>query len=253
MLEIIEQVYDEYLKQISKDNEKTRYEGRFNSVTGKKWFQISGAGSCIKKHYYKILDFEETPVDARTQRLFRLGDLVHTDIQHALVESKQFEDLITEYEVVAPELNIRGFLDIAFIDRHPVFIPDIKTVASYKWQKMFGRESNRDKNPSVMYELQVSSYAYALAKKLGLNVYDETQPALLYYKKDDSSLKLIEVSSHYIDKAIEYWKTVMQYINEVTGDNIEDIFIPGDLDVPVMNWECGYCNYQHICGGIEKK
>ena len=63
MLDKITGIYDDYLKKLNKKNEKKRYTDQKNTVTGKKWFQISGAGSCLKKHYYKILEFKESPID----------------------------------------------------------------------------------------------------------------------------------------------------------------------------------------------
>ena len=244
MLEKIKQVYHDYLLKLDEQNRKERYEGNEN------WFQASSAGYCIKLHYFKRFGFEPEPVDDKTERLFRLGNLIHSDIQKAIIESKEFEDVNIEHEVTIPELNVRGFLDAAFVDRNPVLVVDFKTVKSYKWSKMFGRESNRDKNPSTNYELQVATYVYALAKELSLDPYNEIQGILLYYKKDDSALKWVEVDSHYIDLAIAYWKEVNSWILDVTPENINEVLVPAKtLNVPVANWQCKYCDYAKHCKG----
>ena len=127
---------------------------------------------------------------------------------------------------------------------------DIKSSSAFKWKKLFGRDYNRDMNPSENYQLQLATYVYALSKELNLDPYEEMKGVLFYYKKDNSDLKWIEIDSNYIDKAIDYWEDVNTYKDEVTKENIEQMLVPGStLNVPVMNWECNmkYCDFAKHC------
>ena len=73
------EIYDEYILDKRDENYEKRYEGNDN------WLHASGAGMCVRKHYYAYVEKLPAPdKDANTMRLFRLGDLVHTDMQSAL-------------------------------------------------------------------------------------------------------------------------------------------------------------------------
>ena len=78
MLDLVE-IYDNYLLNNNKLHQKKRYDGK------EKWFHASSAGMCARKHYFQhIAGVRPKPVDSDTMRLFRIGDLIHNDIQDAL-------------------------------------------------------------------------------------------------------------------------------------------------------------------------
>jgi len=236
----IEKIYNEYIEKKNETNRIERYVGHEAK------FQASNAGWCIKKHYFGILGFgrDETR-DMRTNRLLQLGNIVHADIQEAF---KDIDGIIIEHEINIPEYNVRGFFDIADIKTLPVQLIDIKTTAAYKWQKMFGRDYNRDKNPFNSYELQIATYAIGLSKEMDIDPYDDVRCAIVYYKKDNSDIKWIDISSHYIDLAMDYWEEVNSWKEEVTKENINEVFIPGrSLNVPTQQWQCNYCDFAKHC------
>ena len=77
----IEKIYKNWLKKKNTLHFKNRYQGH------EKWFHASSSGMCMRKHYFQhVAGVEPTPVNDDTLRLFRLGDLVHGDIQEALME-----------------------------------------------------------------------------------------------------------------------------------------------------------------------
>ena len=83
MIDIIG-IYDEYIANTNNLHQKKRYDGH------KKWFHASSSGMCMRKHYFQhVAKVKPKPIDKNTLRLFRLGDLVHEDMQDALGEYAQ--------------------------------------------------------------------------------------------------------------------------------------------------------------------
>ena len=75
----IQKVYDEWLRSENDLHYRKRYEGKEN------WFHASASGMCMRKHYFQhVAGIKPKPVNDDTMRLFRLGDLVHEDIQEAV-------------------------------------------------------------------------------------------------------------------------------------------------------------------------
>ena len=72
----IQKVYEDWLRKGNDLHRKKRNQGK------EEWFHASSAGMCMRKHYFQhVADVEPTEIDDNTMRLFRLGDLVHGDIQ----------------------------------------------------------------------------------------------------------------------------------------------------------------------------
>ena len=245
----LEEIYSDFILEENVKNRevyKTKYKG---------WFSASSAGSCFRKQLYRANSYEapESASDNRVGRLLRLGTIVHSDFEKAIENYKKNIDddkvIYTEHRVELPELNVVGHLDIAVSDNDDSLeIYDIKTVASYKWSKQFGLIKNRDKNPSVKYELQLATYAIGMANNLQSDL-DKIFLYLLWYKKDDSRIKIKEVPTFWMDNAFEYWTDLMD-VQESVNDT-PDKLIPGSENVPVDNWECRYCEYQGLyCEGV---
>ena len=178
----IEGIYRDFIDLKQEDNNKERYEGNEH------WYHASGAGSCSRKLYFQSVENVEptNPIDSRTKRLLRLGNVVHEDIQDSLMrvhartlksslnkslnkekENKNKEKEIefhVEGEVTIDELNVRGFYDIVAKDNtspeQPVYLYDIKTCGGWSWKMKFGKK--KQLNPSIQYELQLGTYGYAI-------------------------------------------------------------------------------------------
>lgn len=235
----VKEIYHNYLLSKSKDHKQKydKYEG---------WFSASSAGSCFIKQHLKREGAEEKPLDDRTMRLLRLGTIVHTDlanaIEHHAEENKDSDiDWFVERRIELPELNVIGHLDIAVHDKKEdsLAVYDLKTAHSFKWKKVFGR--NVDPKPSINYQLQLGTYGIGLGNELDCQTVDL---GLIWYKKDDSSMKLQPIDDIWLDNAYEYWVE----LNETLEDDIPQ---PGHDNAPVYSWECRYCPYQGIdCEGI---
>ena len=80
----VENIYREYTDSISETN---RAEIKSRLDQDKTYYRASSAGMCLRKLYYEsVLKLEPSEVYAdKTMRIFRLGDLIHTDLQNAMV------------------------------------------------------------------------------------------------------------------------------------------------------------------------
>ena len=230
----IQKIYHDWLRKNNETHYKKRYEGN------EEWFHGSASGRCMREHYcQQVAGGEPKPVDDDTLRLFRLGDLVHGDIQDALMEyaSLNGSQILIEREIQLPEVNVRGFLDVVIVEDDALY--DIKTCNAWKWKTLFGR--NPDPNPAENYYLQLGTYGWWCEEEYGNKL---KKLALLYYNKDNSRMKEKRIRTSYIDKAKEYWHDVNERFKKGNP--------PIELGVaPVYKWECNpkYCNFYKVCGG----
>jgi len=246
-LELLD-IYNQYLSEIESDN-KSKYQEKNPG----KYYRASSAGHCFKKHWYAINGYEGKEMDEKSKRLLRLGTIVHEDIEKAInwyssqlsgdVSVFEYDvNLHTEYEILIKELNVMGSSDIVVVDNEKkACVLDIKTTHSYKWKMMFGR--NREPKPSSMYELQLGTYALGVCHQENIKPEDISM-YLVYYKKDDSLMRPVEVNNVWMDNAAEYWLTLKEVLDMVK----EEADLPRDtLNVPVEQWECRYCQFEPIC------
>jgi|TARA_R110002050_G_scaffold32070_3_gene82592 CRISPR/Cas system-associated exonuclease Cas4 (RecB family) len=227
-------IYNEHLMENNKTHFKKRYEGK------EEWFHASASGMCMRKHYFQhIAKVKPKPIKEDTMRLFRIGDLIHEDIQDALRQyaERNGSQVYIEREIKLPEVNVRGFLDVLVIEDNIIY--DIKTCNAWKWKNLFGRKP--DPNVSINYYIQLGTYAWW---------YEETHEeklkgmTLLYYNKDNSRMRELSVSTDYIDVAKEYWRDVNKRYKK--GNPAIELGV-----APVYKWECNikYCNFFEVCGG----
>ena len=236
--------YDSFLR-AKQDNHKEKYKDY------KGWFSASTAGSCFRKQYYNINEYEGSQPDEKSMRLMRLGTIVHKDIADAMehyreeIQSRGLQ-LFVEHKVVLEDLNVVGHLDIGVYDEEnsKLSITDIKTAHSYKWKMLFGR--NPDKNPSVNYYLQLATYGLGLCADVGENPYN-LELSLTWYKKNDSLIRTQKIGNEWLEAATKYWTE----LNEILGEDEDIIPEIGEENVPVYSWECKYCPYYQIhCEGV---
>jgi hypothetical protein len=246
----LEEIYNLYLTEINDRKVEARYKD-------KSWFHSSSAGLCTRKHFFSSVSQDEgTPIDTNTRRLFRLGDLVHEDIQNAVSEyaNRHGLSILIEKEIYIDDLNVRGFIDLALLDNNILY--DIKTCNSWKWTKMFGAKGQ---GPDLHQQMQLATYGMWAANFYDI---DDIRLVLLYYNKNTSEIREFELlSSGVMAEAEAYWFNVMEMCEPV-DDGTEGIdFISGDINFivppvelgvsPVYKWECSekYCRFYEVCGG----
>ena len=248
----LSRIYNDYLSEIESDN-KSKYKKK----NPNKYYRASAAGHCFKKHWYSINGYEGKGMDEKSKRLLRLGTIVHEDIQKAIEwdDKRTYEGELpegaqrrfgytshVEYAVVIEELNVMGSADIVVIeDAESACVVDIKTTHSWKWKMMFGR--NKEAKPNKMYELQLGTYALGVCNQEDI-VPENISMYLMYYKKDDSLMKPVEVNNVWMNNATEYWANLNETLDMVEE---EDDLPRGSFNVPVEDWECRYCQFEPIC------
>ena len=228
-------IYDKYIDKKREKNEEVRYKDYQN------WFHASGAGTCTRKHYFANVDnVPRTAKSKDTLRLFRLGDLVHEDIQAAVSEYALTGDakVYIEHEIRIPELNVRGFLDLVVVDDGELY--DIKTCNSRKYKIISSGKLNQFNEP-LNYYMQVGTYGYWYEQETGKSL---EKLALLYYNKDTSEMQEFVVPRSYMQRAVRYWKQVKKEFSF----GLPEVRLGF---APVKKWECNekYCDFYTICGG----
>ena len=247
----IEEVYNDYLDSEQERNRLERYEGN------ESWYHGSGAGSCSRKLYFESIEQAKptNPIETKSKRVLRLGSVLHDDFEKAFkyyntsnstststsnkkenkIKEKEYE-FHFEQEIRIDELNVRGFYDmVAVVRDNGVYLYDLKTSASYSWKLKFGR--NRGSfTPSIHYELQLGTYGYAVQEKFGSleGMY------LLYYNKDNSQLREVEVPLPFVSRAYLFWRN----INDEHKQGLP-MFREGVS--PVQKWQCKYCQFLDHC------
>ena len=229
----ISEIYDSHIADLNRTNQLNRYSGQEH------WFHASAAGMCKRKIYFEsIVNEKPAPKDSDTLRLFRLGDIVHGDIQDAL---RKYADLtgariLIEKEIQLPELNVRGFFDFSLLDHSHLY--DIKTCNSFKWRKLFGRDG--DATAGSNYSLQLGTYGIWIEQEYG----ELDGMSLVYYNKDTSKMREVEYERTIVDEAKQYWLDLKSQFK----DGMPEVELG---NAPMQGWECNpkYCSYFNACGG----
>ena len=262
----IKQIYDRYIKKLNDKKNAVRYSDR-------SWFHSSSAGLCVRKHFYSSVSQDKgAPIKDDTMRLFRLGDVVHEDIQNAVRDYADSNALpiLIEKKLYLEDYNVRGFIDLALLDRNTLY--DIKTCNSWKWSKMFGRGSNG--MPDLHQQLQLATYGIWVREEYDIQ---DLKLAMVYYNKNTSAIREVELmSDEMMAEAELYWEKVNDMLEPVhmgettdlddRGIDMETHFVtdmphigqvifeipPIELGTsPVQEWECNYCQFADDCGGLK--
>ncbi len=145
------------------------------------------------------------------------------------------KDIIIEHPIDVPELNVKGFADIVVVlESEEVLVYDIKTMGSWSWRFKFGRK--KESKPSIHQELQLGSYGYAIKEEFGRC----DGLFLLYYNKDNSDIRQLEVDISFIEQSYNFW---------IRTQDLHKNGLPPlqESEAPVMDWECRYCQYKELC------
>ena len=249
----VQAIYNDHLLEIS---EKRREELNKTRPTDISYYRPSSAGMCSRKIYYEtVMRVEPTnTIDKRVRRLFRLGDLLHQDIQgafHKIEKSDSYfsiyniyiNNIYTEKEIILKKIRVRGFLDLLVeVKEGGVFLYDIKSIGAFQYKKNFSRMKER-REPSVHQELQLATYGLWVKKEYGRldGMY------ILYYNKDNSLLRYKEVSSDRLLTALGFWERINEEHSNSSLPALQDEISP------VASWECSYCNFKDRCEEDSKK
>ena len=82
----IQSIYNDHLLEIS---EKKREELNKLKPKDTYYYRPSSAGMCSRKIYYKAIEkaTKTEEIDNKTKKIFRIGELIHEDIQNSMQET----------------------------------------------------------------------------------------------------------------------------------------------------------------------
>tara|TARA_Y100000593_G_scaffold9639_1_gene17475 strand:+ start:1751 stop:2524 length:774 start_codon:yes stop_codon:yes gene_type:complete len=251
----IEKIYSDYMEAKQKENTEKRYKGK------ESYYHASSAGFCSRKIYYQSVEKikETNKPNAKSNRIMRLGTIVHEDFEKAFslynnniyniliynkenkkenkIKEKQIEFLF-ENEVILDELNVRGFYDLVAKKGDEVYLYDVKTIGSWPWKYKVAKGGSGSSN----HHLQLATYGLAIKEEFGRL----DGMFLLYYNKDTSDMKEIEVPMINLIKAENYWRN----LKEEHKMGLPQFKLGSS---PVEQWNCSYCNYYDHCKPPYKK
>ena len=260
----IEKLYNDYITAKNEENFKNRYKGK------EEHYHASGGGMCSRKLYYESIEQAETtnPTNERSNRVMRLGTIVHEDLQASLSDTiysntnsntnskntnsnesiyykekeiynlqKESFEFHIEKEIILPEFNVRGFYDLVAVGKESgeVHLVDFKTMASFSWSLKFGKKYFRP-NASLHQEVQLATYGLFVKEEFGRL----DGMWLYYYNKDTSRMRAHQVPLSALKSAENFWRNVNK-----EHENGLPMFREGVS--PVEDWNCSYCRYLDHC------
>ena len=231
-------IYKAYLEEQEKTNRFNRREKSLGMYTA------SGAGLCMKKQWYLKNDAKMKTQSNPTRRKLQLGTIIGNYFEKAIkwYASQGKKDYLyyTERQMKHKEYNISGSFDLLILDKdNKGYLYDWKTTNVWSWKSIFSDKSTAKDN----YEYQLGTYAMMLEDNC-LEVkgppIEIVEMGLVYYKKDDSVMKIKPVELSYKTFARDYWERVNNIVTEPTPSM--------NNYMPAYKWECGdYCDYVDIC------
>ena len=139
-----------------------------------------------------------------------------------------------EKEVFNDDMNIHGFIDIIIEeDDGSIYIYDVKSMNAWSYKFKFSKKYNNDN--SNHHEMQLATYGVCVKKEFKRldGMY------MVYYNKDTSIIREVEVSMDYLTTAKSFWETKVEQHKSFPP------LMEGTS--PVKKWECGYCSYKDKC------
>jgi hypothetical protein len=100
----------------------------------------SSFGKCFRNQYWNRLDVQGEPLDARTLRVFKAGNLFHDFVQSLLINEQVKKEVLVESE------DVKGFADLVNTEE----VIDIKSQHSKSfWYRQKEIKESKDAEKSV--------------------------------------------------------------------------------------------------------
>ena len=242
----IQVIYDSTILDINDTKKKELEESKSKDQT---YYQASSAGRCSRMIYYetrsKINPTDE--VDKRVRRLFRLDDLIYSDIQNAFKNSEKSDSYYNIYniyinniyikkEIILKKIRVSGFPRlIVELGDGRIYLYDVKSSCNFAYRKNFSTKRER-KEPSLHHELEAATYGLAVEKEFGRldGMY------IIYYNKDNSMLRYKAVSEDRLLTALGFWE-------RINNEHASGLPTLQDNISPIARWECNYCAFKTRC------
>lgn len=202
---MIEEILDEKLR-AKRDSEKQP-----------DCFRISGMGGCLRKRFLERKGDTKEELDARTLRVFQVGNIYHTYLQEIL------KDKLIGSEIEVKQGDFVGHIDAILKGDNGNTLIDFKTVNSRKFTYL-GKEADRH------YIMQLLTYTMLAEKE-----YNITESKIVYVSKDDFRMREMtyrlnndwreEIASE-VEELQRYWQSKKLPPPE-----------------PQASWNCQYCQF----------
>ena len=193
-------------------------------------YSPSSLGRCYRNQFWNRLDEPiSNPIDTRTERVFKAGDLFHNFVQDLIIKDHPE----AQKEVLVKTPDFKGYADLVLSDE----VIDIKSQHS----KAFWYRSKlewKDLEPKLYCNiLQVVFYAYYLEKP---------KARLVFVSKDDLCIQEFPLEVEIWDK--ELMKEILALITIW-----EEQKLPPAIPRAYDGKECRWCLWRDKCNQIEKE
>ena len=198
-------------------------------------FSPSSLGKCYRAQYWNRKDEPQSnPVDERTQRVFKAGNLFHEFVQDVIIDNNWG----VQKEVLIETEDFKGYADLVLEDE----VIDLKSQHS----KAFWYRKNmtwQELRPKLMCNiLQVVWYAVELKKE---------KARLVFISKDDLCIQEypLKTEDYTLDLGVEIATLRDFWLNDALP-KAEPRAYPDNNGNPA---ECKYCGWKDKCDATEKE
>lgn len=162
-------------------------------------FRASSLGMCPRAHLLHLLQVPETtPHDARTKRVFKLGDLIHDMIQEQVTAYDPSAKI--EMELYDPALNLGGRLDVLRKVNDDWVLYDIKSQNGFSYKRVRSMPDERILETQwPHHKAQATAYAILLERVENIKV---DRIFIAYWEKENLVTRLVELRLTEDDKQV---------------------------------------------------
>jgi len=187
-------------------------------------FYVTDAGKCPRAVYFDFKGYPKKKMEARTMRIFDMGDSVHNRIVSVLFKM----GLVRAVEIrIPPQKLISGRAD-AILGKDELYVLEIKSCSHWKFEKLLEPDSDHIK------QLQLYLHFFKIPKGI-----------ILYEDKNTQMLKefAIEYDAKFVQRILRKFVLLKKKIeNDIVPE------IPKDLE----KWRCRYCQFSGSCAEFKK-
>lgn len=209
--------------------------------------RCSSSGKCARAIAYQLHGFTPEPLNFRARMVFRLGDLIESDLVDALVNcypdfkpGKEYiryvgGDFYKGYEQFETTLKVAGLDITGHLDGYVKKDGKIKYLVDFKSMSKFAFEKAERGEIDDGYIAQAHSYMKAM---------DCPNFLFVGYAKDTSALCEVPIKWRDTDWAeVEArWTRVSKSTKDSLPDREHSATEKGTLP-----WQCSYCNFNKHC------
>lgn len=242
-----ELAYKHYLETVHYNKDE------YDEKRDKKVNRASMGGRCHKLQKYHLSDVEAKKIDHNTMMVFRIGNVYHAELQEGFrwlidVKNKDNDMIKLEMEkkvtVIVHGVKVEGHFDIRLFDHanKVVQVTDIKTMNPRAMS--FFKKDPYSKTGNM---IQLGTYAMATQEE-----FPDYKVVVLITAWDKDKGEFFEKeldTDRIVSMADKYYKDLSVSM-KMELDEIIPIQHPFS---PMEQWECNYCDYNHICSSPKIK